>query len=360
MKRTHFFWLALGVMVACKEKLETTTPSRESITESVYASGILKSKSQYQVFASVNGLLQKVLVDEGDTIKKGDPLFIIQNEISTLSRENAQLAADLADYRSNQNKLEELKLNIDLAKSKMQNDSLLMVRQQNLWAQNLGSKVEVEKSELNYKNSKTTYSAAKLRYADEKRRLDILSKQAKKNLEISRESENNYTITSKVDGKIYSLIKEQGEMVNTQMPLAVIGDAHDFLLELQVDEYDITSIQPGQQVIVMMDSYKGQTFEAQVTKINPILNERTKTALVEARFTKPPPSMYPNLTLEANIIIQVKENVLTLPRTFILNDHFVITEAGDTLPVKTGVVDYRKAEIVEGISEKDVLIRPGL
>ncbi|HEY3387744.1 MAG TPA: efflux RND transporter periplasmic adaptor subunit [Saprospiraceae bacterium] len=359
MKRIHFLWLLVCVLIACKDKVETTSPVRENITESVYASGILKSLGQYQVFATVNGLLQNVLVDEGDTVRKGAPLFIIQNEISTLSRENAQLAADLADYKSNQNKLDELKLNIDLAKSKMLNDSLLMIRQQSLWAQNLGSKVDVEKAELNYQNSKTIYTSARLRYADEKRRLDILSKQAKKNLEITRESEKDFTITSKINGKIYSLIKEQGEMVNTQTPLAVIGDATEFMLELQVDEYDITSVKTGQKVIVTMDSYKGETFEAMVTKVNPILNERTKTAIVEARFVNHPPAMYPNLTLEANIIIQVKENVLTVPRQYILNDHFVINEAGDTLTIKTGVVDYRKAEILEGISEKDVLIRPG-
>jgi HlyD family secretion protein len=360
MKRIHFLWLPVCVLMACKDKVETTSPTRESITESVYASGILKSEGQYQVFATVNGLIQKVLVDEGDTVRKGTPLFIIQNEISSLSRENAQLAADLADYKSNQSRLEELKLNIELARSKMLNDSLLMIRQQGLWAQNLGSKIEVEKAELNFQNSKTVYSSAKLRYVDEKRRLDILSKQAKKNLEISRESESDFTITSKVDGKVYSLIKEQGEMVNTQTPLAILGDASEFTLELQVDEYDITSVKTGQTIIVTMDSYKGETFEAQVTKVNPILNERTKTAIVEARFIKHPPAMYPNLTLEANIIIQVKENVLTLPRQYILNDHFVINEAGDTLEIKTGVVDYRKAEVLEGVSEHDVIIRPGL
>jgi multidrug efflux pump subunit AcrA (membrane-fusion protein) len=360
MKRIHFLWLPVCLLMTCKDKVETTSPIRENITESIYASGILKSKGQYQVFATVNGLIQNVLVDEGDTIKKGAPLFIIQNEISTLSRESAQLAADLADYKANQSKLEELKLNIDLSKSKMFNDSLLMVRQQSLWAQNLGSKVEIERAELNFQNSKTIYNSAKLRYADEKRRLDILSKQAKKNLEISRESESDFTITSKVNGKVYSLIKEHGEMVNTQTPLAIIGDAGEFILELQVDEYDITSVQEGQKVIVTMDSYKGETFEAQVTKVNPILNERTKTAIVEARFVNHPPTMYPNLTLEANVIIQVKENVLTLPRQYILNDHFVINEAGDTIEIKTGVVDYRKAEILDGITEKDVLIRPGI
>ena len=360
MKRILILWIPLVMIAACKDQVETTSPVRENITESVYASGILRSKNQYQVFSTVNGLLQKVYVDEGDTIKKGAPLFSILNETSSLYRENAQLAADLADFRSNQNKLEELKLNIDLAKSKLLNDSLLMVRQQNLWSQNLGSRIEVERAELNFKNAKTAYSSAKLRYADEKRRLEIVSKQAQKNLQISLKNEGDFTITSNISGRIYSLLKEQGEMVNTQTPLAVIGDATDFILELQVDEYDITAIKPGQEVKVTMDSYKGEVFDAIVSKVNPILNERSKTALVEAVFVKQPPSLYPNLTLEANILLEVKENVLTLPRQYIYKDQFVITAAGDTLAIKTGIKDYLKAEILEGITENDVLILPTL
>ncbi len=292
-------------------------------------------------------------------MKKGSPLFTILNETSKLTRENAQLAADLADLRTNQGKLDELKLNINLARSRLQNDSLLMVRQQDLWAQNLGSKVEVEKAQLNFQNSKTACAAAQLRYADEKRRLDILSRQAQKNLQISLSNESDFTVTSNINGKIYSMLKEQGEMVNTQTALAIIGDATDFIIELQVDEYDITAVRPGQQVKISMDSYKGQVFDAMITKINPILNERSKTATVEAVFVNPPPALYPNLSLEANIILQVKENVLTLPRQYILNDQYVINKAGDTLTIKTGVKDYLKAEILEGISEQDVLIRPG-
>jgi multidrug efflux pump subunit AcrA (membrane-fusion protein) len=351
--------IPLFMLAACKDKVESTSPARENITESVYASGILRSKNQYQVFATVNGILSNVLVDEGDTVKKGGPLFIIRNEASKLNRENAQLAAELANIRTNQGKLDELRLNIDLAKSKMQNDSLLMVRQQSLWAQNLGAKVELERTELNFKNSKTAYASAKLRYADEKRRLDLLSQQAQKNLQITQTNENDFTITSNINGKIYSLLKEQGEMINTQTPLAVVGDATDFIIELQVDEYDITSFTPGQQVKVTMDSYKGQVFDAVITKVIPILNERSKTATVEAVFIKQPSALYPNLTLEANIILQVKENVLTLPRQYIINDQYVINKAGDTLTIKTGVKDYLKAEILEGISEQDVLIRPG-
>lgn len=358
MKIYLIICLPLFLLLACKDEVETTSPARESITESVYASGILKSKNQYQVFATVNGLLQHQYVQEGDTVKKGALLFSILNETSTLNRENAQLAADLANLKSNQGKLEELLLSIDLAKSKMINDSLLWVRQQNLWSQSIGSKIELEKAELNYKNAHTSYETVRIRYKDEKRRLDILSKQAQKNLQISQKNEGDFTITSNINGKIYSILKEQGEMVNTQTPLAIVGDASAFVLELQVDEYDITVIRPGQEVKVTMDSYKGEVFDAKVTKVYPIMNERTKTATVEAVFVNPPASLYPNLTLEANIILQVKENTLTLLRKFIMDDRFVINQAGDTIPVKIGIQDYLKAEILEGVSEKDVLILP--
>lgn len=58
---------------------------QENITESVYASGILRSKNQYQVFSTVNGLLQKFTLMRRYH-KKGTPLFSILNETSTLYR----------------------------------------------------------------------------------------------------------------------------------------------------------------------------------------------------------------------------------------------------------------------------------
>lgn len=358
MKVPVYFFAALIFVTGCKNKIETTSPTRESITESVYASGVLKAKNQYQVFSTVNGLLQKIHVREGDTVRKGTVLFTVLNETSKLARENAQLSAELADIRANRSKLDELLLNIDLLKNKMLNDSIQLARKQSLWSQNIGSKVELEQAELNYANSKTTYESARLRYKDEKRRLEIASKQALKSLQISRETESDFSITSNTDGKVYSLTSEEGEMVSPQIPLAVIGHAHDFLLELQVDEYDVTSIRPGQPVKVVMDSYKGDVFDAIVTKVNPIMNERTKTFTVEAGFVTPPPALYPNLTLEANIILQVKDNVLTLPRNFIIKDRFVVRENGDTIQVTVGLKDYLKAEIVDGIDENDVFMLP--
>lgn len=353
------FLFLLLISYSCRKKIETTTPQLENITESVYASGMIKSKDQYQVFASINGIIQKRWVQEGDTVKKGDPLYSIVNETSKLVRENAQLAARLADYNANAGRINELSMLVDLARNKMINDSMLWLRLNNLWSQNIGSKTELENAELNFKNSKTNYNSALVRYKDEKRRLEIQSRQALKNLQITQVNETDFTVKSNMNGRVYTMLKEEGEIVTPQMPLAVIGDAQHFLLELQVDEYDIIRIIPGQQVFVTMDSYKGQTFEGRITRIYPIMNERSKTFTIEAEFVTSPPAIYPNLSLEANIVIQVKEHVLTLPRKFIISDHLVILLDGDTIEIKLGIKDFQKAEIINGLTEKDVVQLPG-
>lgn len=348
----------LIALISCKKNVEKTHPSIENISESVYASGSLKSKNQYQVFSNVNGIIQNIFVSEGDTVKEGTPLLTISNETSKLNTENAKLAADFSDYNANSAKLNELKVNIDLAKSKMQNDSLLLNRQKILWSQEVGSKIDLEQRELAFENSKTLYEASLLRYIDLKKQISFTSQQSKTNLQISRKNENDYTIKSEISGKVYILYKEKGEMINTQTSLAVLGNADDFILELQVDEYDIVKIKTGQNILVTLDSYKGQVFEASVTKVNPIMNERSKTFTVEAEFVKQPPTLYPNLTLEANIIIQIKKNVLTLPRKFIIDDEYVIKENGDKVKIQTGLKDYKIVEIISGISEKDELVIP--
>ena len=346
------------LLVSCKSEQEKTQPVVQDITESVYAPGIVKSVNQYQVYSTVNGLIQQVLVTEGDMVKKDQPIINVINETSELNRENAQLAAEYADVHVNRDKLNELRINIDLAKSKVQNDSALLERQRSLWAQQIGTRNDLEQRELAYQNSVTAYQAAILRYNDMEKQLNFAAKQARKNLEISTTLSGDYVIRSKTDGKVYSLLKEKGEMVNLQSPVAVIGDADQFLLELQVDEYDIAKIRLGQQVLINMDSYKGQVFEGRITKVDPIMDQRSRSFTVEAVYEAKPPVLYPNLTVEANIIIQTKRNALVIPRNYLSDDNYVIT--GDKLKKKviTGLKDYQRVEIVSGLNKNDVILKP--
>ncbi|SIT83872.1 efflux RND transporter periplasmic adaptor subunit [Pontibacter indicus] len=348
----------LFLLAACGEKQETTQPTVEDISEAVYASGVVKSRNQYQVYPVVSGIIEEILVTEGDTVQRGETLVRISNEAAQLNTENARLAAEYARVGANAEKLTELQENIELARSRMQNDSLLLVRQRNLWASQIGTRVELEQRELAYKNSQTAYRSARLRYNDLKKQLNFAARQSQKNLQISETLRDDYTVKSETNGKVYSVLREKGELVSPQVPIAVLGDADEFILELQVDEYDIARVKPGQQVLLNLDSYRGQVFEGRVTKVNPAMNERTRSFTVEAAFVTKPDALYPNLTTEANIIIQTKKNALTIPREYLVEGTYVLNENDERVPVKTGLKDYQKVEIVEGLSKETVIVKP--
>lgn len=330
----------------------------QSISESVYASGVLKSKDQYQVFSTVNGIAQIIYVREGDTIKKGTPICTISNETQQLNKENAALQAAYVDYNANLGKINEARQAIEMSRNKMKNDSALYFRQSSLWQQGIGTKVELELRELNYENAKAAVYAATVRYDDLRRQLNFTSEQAKKNLLISSKIQGDYTIKSELDGIVYSLTITKGELVTPQKVLAEIGDAKNFILEMQVDEYDIFKIKIGLPVLVTLDSYKGNSYEASVTRIYPLMNERSKTFLVEAVFNQPPPVLYPNITFEANIVIQSKAQALLIPRDYLINDSTVVKSNNEKTMVKTGLKDYRYVEIVQGLRIEDELIKP--
>lgn len=359
MKYKLFFTGLIFIFIAgCAKKKEVFYASYKPITQSVYASGIVKGKNQYQVFAKVQGIIEEIYLQEGDSVAKGQKILRISNVAAQLNQENALAAASFNDDRKNQDRLEELAFSLDVLKDKRRNDSLLLLRQQNLFAQDVGSKIELEQKELNFRNSKANYESTLIKYQQLKRQIAYSGKQSQVNLALSNAQLNDLFVTSEIKGIVYDVLKKKGELVTLQSPVAILGDGKEFFLELQVDEFDIAGVKLGQQVFVSMDSHKGKAFEARVSKIHPIMNERTKTFLVEAEFTTVPTSIYPNLSAEANIVLQTKSKALLIPRNLLVNQKFVRLENGETREVKVGLMDYEQVEILEGISESDALVKP--
>lgn len=351
------FLIILFLFPSCNHKQNAISPESKNITESVYASGIIKSKNQYEVFSQLNGILEKVYVTEGMHIKKGDSLFQIDNENYKYTAENARLASVVNDYDSNAEKLKFASEVIRLAEKKLLHDSLLFTRQKSLWENNIGTRVDFEQKELNYENSKVDLERAKTNYEDLKRQLTFASAQSRNNLLMARTGEDNLIIKSEVDGVVYKINKELGELVSTISPLAVIG-GDEFIVELNVDEYDIVKIRPGQQVILRMDSYNNQVFEARIISVYPMMNERTRTFKVDAEFVKKPDVLLLNLSLEANIVVAIKNNALTIPRSYLLNDSSVVLENGAEQKVITGLIDDSRVEIISGLRPDSKIILP--
>ena len=357
MHKLRFLYF-LFFLLACKNKQEHVKPVLSAITESVYASGMLKSEAQYQAFSSVSGSIQDIYVKEGDMVKIGTPILSITNDLQQLNTQNAQLAAQYADLSNNKEKLDDARNLISLQFRKMKNDSLLLQRQQNIWQNNGGTKVELEQKQLSYEASKVDYQSALLKYEELKKQLDFAALQSRKNLQISQKMTNDFTLKSEVSGVLYQLYKKRGESVTPQTPLALLGGRKQFVLEMQVDEYDIFKVVKGQRVWVTLDSYKGQVFEAKVSSISPMMNEASKTFLVEAIFVNPPKILYPFISFEANIVIHTKPKALLIPINYLLNDSTVLKSNGEQVRVKIGLKDYKMVEILTGIQVADELANP--
>jgi multidrug efflux pump subunit AcrA (membrane-fusion protein) len=357
MKATGILLIFLP-FVSCQVKKEKTRPVISSISESVYASGSIKSKNQYQAFAPVSGIIQERLVTEGQSVRPGTPIISIISKTQKLNVENAALSASFSGLAVNRYKIEASELVIDQARDKMLNDLALLSRQKALWEQGVGTKIQLEERQLTANDSRAALKSAVFSYLDLKRQLKYYAEQSRNNLSITRELEREFIVKSRITGQVYSLYKEKGEAVSPQTPLALIGDSRQFLLELQVDEYDIVKIKQGLVAYVTMDSHKGKVFEAKVIKIYPEMNEHTKTFLVEACFTDPPAKLYPNATLEANIIIRTKKKAMLIPRSYLVDGSFIIKSNGKKIKIGTGLSDYETVEVISGLRPEDELIKP--
>jgi RND family efflux transporter MFP subunit len=345
---------------SCGKNGEKTMPTEQHITESVYASGVIKALDQYDVFAPANGILAETFVKAGDSLLPGTPLFRIDNTISTLSSDNARLAMEIMKDKSGSESgtLLDAESRMNLAEEKMKSDSILLVRQKLLWDQNVGTLIELEKRELTYKSSRTEFVSARLLYNQLKSELEKSYRQAINNLKISEKQRTDFTVKSKMEGTVFNILKESGEFVSTLTPVAIIGKSNQFEIELQVDEFDIVKIKPGQKVYMSMDSYRGQVFESIVSKIEPYMNERTRTFKVWASFVKQPERLYPNLSVEANILVAEKQNVLTVPSGYLIGKNKVLTAPEETTMVEVGISNMQWVEITSGLEKNQQIYLP--
>lgn len=360
VKKSVALFITSLIFVCCGNDVTRVQPEISTVTESVYASGIIKADGQFQLNPEVNGLLKEIYVSEGDTVRPGDPLFLIDNQTSVLNTENANLSLSLSEKnrQEDSHRLTELKLAMDQARENLDMDSLLFLRQKKLWDQNIGTQLNYEQRKLAFEASRVNYQSAKARLDQAKEEFEIEYLRARNNLKISQEAEKNYTIRSEIEGLVYDILYEKGEWVSSQGPIAIMGNPKNYLLSLQVDEYDIAKIRSGQKILVNMDSFRGEVFHAQISKVYPIMNEGSRTFTVDATFIEPPAGLYPNLTAEANIVIQTKENALIIPREYLIDDEYVLLDNQERVRVEVGLMDYQNVEILHGLDKDQFIYQP--
>ncbi|EIA08007.1 efflux RND transporter periplasmic adaptor subunit [Flavobacterium frigoris] len=361
MKFLNFFLFSILLLtLSCSKNGDGIKPTEGSITESVYASGVIKADDQYTVFSTVNGVLQKINVIAGQPIIQGQLLFNIESEKAALNTENARLTYQLSQENSRyvKDKIAEMELKVQSAKDRMILDESIFSRNKKIRALEGISEIDFEGIELAYKSSKLTYESSKKQLAQLRAQLENDQSRNSVNLKLSQKSQSDYSVKSAFTGQLFDVLVKEGSLVTTQTPLAIIGKSNTFVLELEVDENDMVRVALGQKVLVTMDSYKDEVYEAIVDKIYPIMDERSRTFKIEAHFVKLPKKLYPNLTAEANIVIRTKENAITIPKTYLIDNEYVLVNKNERRKVKIGLADYQKVEIIEGLKEGETIYRP--
>jgi HlyD family secretion protein len=352
-----FLWLLMSVLLtSCQEDPAYVKPTYQDLIEAVYSTVTVEPQDYYTVYPAVSGLITQSMVEEGDSVAVGTNLFQLDNSQPKISSDIARLSLETAreTYRGDATILKEIAENISSARLRLKHDSLNFVQQQRLWQQNIGSQQLLDDRRLAYEVSRNDLDRLTNNYTRTQRDLERQLASARNSYTISTINQADFTVKSQRKGKVYAIFREIGEAVNPQIPLATIGSATDFVLLLKVDEVDISRVQVGQKVVVLLDAYGEEVFLARVTRISPSMDARSQTFAVEARFTQAPTQLYNGLTGEASIIIREKRKALVLPTAYISKNNEVHTDSG-LVKVETGLTNLTFTEILAGVDTATVI-----
>jgi HlyD family secretion protein len=349
------------ILSSCNSKDDGIKPTVKPLMEAVYASGFVVSKDEYQLFAQAEGYLANKLVEEGSTVKKGDPLFILesgqQSARYSIARETYNLAEK--NYRNDSPVLRELKAAMESAKTKKEFDSTNFVRFSNLLKSNATSQSEFDRIKMAYENSTNDYVFQKSRYERTRDQLLLELQNARNQFVIASDESGRYIVRSEVDGLVFMTAKEKGELVRRNELLAIVGKKDAFYLQLNIDELDVQRVKEDQEVLVKIDAYPQKVFNARISKVYPMVDRRQQSVQADATLSEPLPGNFSGLAVEANIIIRRKDQAIVIPKSKLLPGDSVIikTENGsEKIKVTRGIETLDEVEIIEGLDTSKLLV----
>ncbi len=362
--------------------LETAKVKRGNIKDIIEATAIVKPQvnAYVKVGARATGRIQKMNVDIGDYVKKGQLIAIIDQRefIKDIQRNEAEYKKALAN-------LEEIKkvypLRIKEAEEKLKSakasyDYALWQynREKELLKKGYTTRKDYELAERNLENAKAEYDVAKatlnrlkVEYKTnlEKAQKDVLA--TKENLEKSKIRLSYTKIYSPIDGIVANITAREGETIVAGLQVAnliTILNPEKLEIRIYTDETDIGKVRTGQKVIYYTDAYPNKYFEGVISKIypEPIVRENIVYYLSIVKV-KPEYAKYlrPEMTIYAKIITGEKKNVLLVPNSALKYEmgkqyvYKIVNGKPVKVYVKTGIIGEKYTEIVEGLKEGDIV-----
>jgi len=351
--------LGMSFLLASCQQPETTSPTRKDIEEAVFASGYIEQENNYTVSAKVDGIIISLPIKEGDFVGKNALIALVENDVQNNKLEDALAVYEDAVRNASPHspQLQNLQTQINQAKQQLEHDEANYLRYKELRKKNSVSQLEFEINELQYKASQNNLLALQKQYKEVKAGLDLNVERSRVQVSTQKSLLKDYRLLTEEAGQVIHVFKERGELVRQGEAIAHIGSG-DFVIKLLVAEEDITRTSVGQPVAIHLNTYPKDTFRAKVTKIYPGFDETEQSYILEAQFEELPEKMFSGTQLQANIETNKRAQVLVIPTNYISRGSFVQLENGEEKQIVTGSKNSDWTEVVSGISEGEIIVKP--
>ena len=336
---------------------------KRDLVEKVSATGEIKPKKNINISTDVAGKILKILVEEGDVVQKGQLLIKIDSAIY-----EANADRDREIISSSQSDLVTQEANLKKARQYLE-------RRKQLYAEGLISK------EL-YEDAMIQQEIAQANRQSNLHRIE----QARASLKSTSDAIRKTSIASPIDGIVTSLKVEEGEvaiigtMNNPGTVLLTIADLSVMEAEVLVDETDVVKVKTGKRAEVTVDAIPGKIMDGRVTEVGNSAITAASTAAAESRdfktvitLDKPPLTLKPGFSATADIVIEEKKGVLSVPIAALVilerddpgkkgakverEGVFVVAVGRSAFrEVKKGIAGDMYIEIVSGLKETDEII----
>lgn len=349
----------------------------------ISATGAVKPQvgAQVKVGARISGRVEKLFVKQGDYVKAGQLIAIIEH--ADLQRE---VDKNYQEYLQAQAQHEKVKktypenikaqkrvisaIKADLAQLKREKERLLALYQEGLISKNDVERIErdVEVKENQLASELAKLSALEEEYNQELKRTQALVLSTKNQYEASRVKLNYAFIYSPINGYVSDVSTQQGETVvaglNAPTFITVV-DLSKLEVHCYIDETDIGKIKPGMPAKFRVDSFPDKVFEAKVRTIYPGAIIRNNVVFYDTVLDILTPYegyLRPEMTAQVTIIADKKEKALQIPARAIKVDEkgkkFVYVKRGDKVEkqyITTGWESQGKVEVLSGLSKTDLV-----
>ncbi|HZQ92231.1 MAG TPA: efflux RND transporter periplasmic adaptor subunit [Terriglobales bacterium] len=351
---------------------------RGDLAKSVVATGKIQPIIQVDVKSKASGIIKRLLVEEGQTVKAGQVVAELdRDEIEAqVNSARAMLASSEANMRASEAEYERAKVDaegpdVPLLKRayeravSMSKDGVVSTSQM----EDAQKAYELAVNKQNVARAQLQVSKAKaMQAAAEVARSRATLKQLEEQLSYT-------TIVAPMDGVILSRPVELGDAVSSILVMGstatlvmTMGDTHEVYVKGKVDESDIGKVYLGQTARIKVESFKDKTFTGKVTKISPMGVEKDNVTTFEVRVSinNPGGELKAAMTANAEIILEEHKNVLQIPEGSLIydKDKKASVEVPDPsakdgkrrVPVEVGISNGAKTELLKGLKEGDKVI----